>query len=64
MDDSEPLDIGLPREPPSVDEAVAKLRLRLRDWSLAELEERGLVEWDWENGVVKRGAQFEEGEPD
>lgn len=46
--------------PPSASEAVAALRLRLHEYTLLELEDCGLVEWDRENHVVKEGPRFEE----
>ena len=51
-------------DPPSHDEAVAKLRLQLRHVSLQELEEEGLVTWERNNHVVKRGPQFDEKRPE
>lgn len=48
------------KDPPSADEAVAKLRLLLRDRSLAQLEEEGMVIWDRDEHTVKRGPNFDE----
>lgn len=47
-------------DPPSADEAVAKFRLLRRDQSLAQLEDEGLVIWDRDEDVVKRGPNFDE----
>jgi len=47
-------------DPPSDDEDVAKLRLELRHCSLEELEEAGLVQWDRDECVVKKGPKFDE----
>jgi len=47
-------------DPPSVDEDVAKLRLQLRQYSLSELEQAGVVRWDKDEHLVKKGPQFEE----
>lgn len=54
---------GIPEEAPcevplSADEDVAKLRLQLKDLSLEELEEKGLVRWDKKENVVKKGKNF------
>lgn len=51
---------GLPKsahrpDPPSAEEDVAKLRLELRDSSLEQLEDIGLVKWDRESNVVRKG---------
>jgi len=45
---------------PSVDEDVAKLRLKLRHCSLEELEEAGLVKRDTAESVVKKGPEFDD----
>lgn len=50
-------------DPPSADEAVARLRLQLRHKSVEELEADGLVEWDKENNVVRRGPNFDQERP-
>jgi hypothetical protein len=49
--------------PPSGDEEVAKLRLKLSHKSLEELLEEGLVEIDRENEVIVKGPHFERGRP-
>ena len=64
MDEHETRERIVRDDPPSADEDVAKLRLRLRDLSLAELEERGLVNWDREEHVVRRGPRFDEERPE
>lgn len=46
-------------EPPSATEDVAKLRLQLRHLSLAELEWVGLVSWDRDDHVVRRGPHLD-----
>lgn len=48
------------RQPPSDNEEVAKLRLRFSHISLRELERRGVVDWDRDKNVVKKGTHFEE----
>ena len=45
-------------DPPSADEDVAKLRLQLRHLSLEQLEERGLVRWERDEHVVRKGPRF------
>ncbi|MDS0301344.1 hypothetical protein NDI76_21665 [Halogeometricum sp. S1BR25-6] len=50
-------------DPPSIDEEVAKLRLRLNHLSLLELEERELVRWNREKHVVARGSEFDKFQP-
>ena len=47
-------------DPPSADEDVAKLRLELRHFSLSELVEEGIVNWDRDNHVVRKGPVFDE----
>ena len=47
-------------EPPSANEAVAKLRLELNHRSVEELEEEGLVIWDRDEHVVKKGPKFDD----
>lgn len=51
----------LRNDPPSADEDVARLRLRLRHRSLIELEHEGLLEWDREEHVVRKGPEFDSG---
>jgi hypothetical protein len=48
-------------EPPSADEDVAKLRLQLRQKSVEELVDDGLVSLDRENNVVVKGPHFGRG---
>lgn len=50
-------------DPPSADEDVARLRLQLRDRSLAQLEGDGLVVYDRATHVVRKGLSFEENHP-
>lgn len=47
-------------DPPSANEDVAKLRLQLRDYSLAELDQAGVVNWDKDAHIVKKGPHFDE----
>lgn len=47
-------------DPPSANEDVAKLRLELNHRSLEELEEEGLVRWDRDEHVVKKGPKFDD----
>lgn len=49
-------------DPPSATETVAKLRLALNHLSLAELEEQGVVKWDKNSHVVRKGPRFNEKE--
>ena len=50
-------------DPVSADIDVARLRLQLRNRSLEQLEAVGLIEWDRENNVVRKGPDFEEHHP-
>lgn len=50
-------------DPVSADEDVAKLRLQLKDYSLEQLEAIGLVEWDREANIVRRGPYFGDKKP-
>jgi len=45
---------------PSANEDVAKLRLRLNQFSLPELVSKGLVEWKKNDNIVTEGYQFDE----
>ena len=54
----------LHHDPPSADEDVAKLRLRLRHLSLEQLEDEGLVRWDRDEHVVRKGPRFDELPPE
>jgi len=56
-------DDGLCNDPVSADIDVARLRLQLSDLSLEQLEADGLVEWDRENHVVRKGPDFQEKHP-
>ena len=56
-----------PRQPstwtndvPSADEAVAKFRLQQRDVPLFNLLAKGYLTWDRDEGVVRKGPQFDE----
>lgn len=49
---------------PSATEDVAKLRLQLSDYSLSELEQEGLVKWDKDEQIVKKGPKFDEKKPE
>lgn len=50
----------MPRsDPPSADEDVARLRLKLSHLPLSELAKRGLVEWDRDDHVVTKGPAFD-----
>lgn len=55
---------GSRNDPPSADEEVAKLRLQLSDWSLSELEQERLVNWNRDEHVVAKGPQFDEKRPE
>jgi len=50
-------------DPPSADLDVAKLRLELSKKSLEELVEDGVVKWDREENVVKKGPHFDKERP-
>jgi len=50
-------------DPVSADIDIARLRLQLRNRSLEELEAVGLIEWDREDNVVRKGPDFEENHP-
>jgi len=50
----------LHNDPQSADEEVAKLRLQLNHLSLSELESKGLVHWNRDEGIVTKGDQFNE----
>jgi len=56
-DSTAPHDV-LGNDPPSANEDVAKLRLKLKYLSLPELESKGLVEWDKEKQLITKGPQF------
>ncbi|WP_049804929.1 hypothetical protein [Natrinema pellirubrum] len=60
MDENKSTEHEPRNEPPSADEEVATLRLQLRHYSLSELEEEGLVKWDRDEYIVKKGPQFDE----
>jgi hypothetical protein len=47
------------QDPPSADEAVARLRLWFCNRSLRELETRGVLDWDRDEHVVKKGGNFD-----
>lgn len=47
-------------DPPSANEDVAKLRLQLSHLTLSKLEEEGLVRWDKDEHVVRKGLHFNE----
>lgn len=46
-------------DPPSADENVARLRLVLRNTPLSTLEEYGLVTYDRDENVVRKGPRFD-----
>lgn len=46
-------------QPPSANEAVAKLRLWFHHQSLQELEMKDVLYWDRDEHVVKKGRQFD-----
>jgi len=47
------------KQPPSVGEAVARLRLRYRHRTLRYLVAQGVLDWDRDEDVVRRGRNFE-----
>lgn len=46
--------------PPSATVEVARLRFELRDTSLRELDNKGVVIWDKNEGIVRKGEKFYE----
>lgn len=46
-------------DPPSANEDVAKLRLQLSHLSLSELEAEGLIKYDRDKQIVKKGPNFD-----
>jgi hypothetical protein len=50
-------------DPPSAGVDVAKLRLELNEKFLEELVEDGVVKWDQERNVVKKGPNFDKERP-
>jgi len=57
-DSTAPHDV-LGDDPESANEHVAKLRLQLKQFSLPELINKGLVEWDKDEHLVTKGPQFD-----
>lgn len=53
-----PFDL-LNNDPPSANEDVAKLRLKLNHLSLSELESKRLVKWNKDEHVVDKGDCFD-----
>lgn len=51
-------------EPCSANEEVAKLRFEMREHSLEELEEAGLVRVDTDEEIVRKGPNFDGKKPD
>jgi hypothetical protein len=52
------LEFTLGNDPPSANEDVAKLRLELNHLSVEELEKEGLVRYDRDEHIVKKGSKF------
>jgi hypothetical protein len=48
---------------PSENEDVARLRLQLNGQSCEQLEKKGLVSYDQEEDIVRKGPCFEEDRP-
>ncbi|RBI60602.1 hypothetical protein DMJ13_16540 [halophilic archaeon] len=46
-------------DPPSANEDVARLRLELRRTDLSTLVDRGILTWDQEANIVRKGPQFD-----
>ena len=46
-------------DPPSADEDVARLRLALRNTSLSALVDRGILTYDRDENVVRKGPRFD-----
>lgn len=57
MAENNPLEDTPHNDPPSAGEDVAKLRLRLSHLSLEELEEEGVVRWDKDKQIVRKGPK-------
>jgi hypothetical protein len=57
------VDNGVRTDPVSADIDVARLRLQLCDLSLERLEVDGLVEWDRETNIVRKGPDFKKKHP-
>jgi len=57
-DSTAPHDV-LGDDPESANEEVAKLRLQLKEFSLPELVNKGLVEWNKDEHLVTKGPQFD-----
>ncbi|WP_227380856.1 hypothetical protein [Haladaptatus halobius] len=49
----------LNNDPPSADEAVARLRLALCHTDLSTLVDHGFVIWDHDENLVKKGPRFD-----
>ena len=47
-------------DPPSANEDVAKLRLELKHLLLEKLEKEGLVRWDRNEHIVRKGPKFDD----
>lgn len=47
-------------DPPSATRDIARLRLQLRNRSLADLEDAELVVWDRDKHIVRKGPRFED----
>jgi hypothetical protein len=56
-------DDELRNDPVSADIDVARLRLQFRNRSLEQLEAVGLVKWDREANVIRKGPDFEKNHP-
>ena len=46
-------------DPPSADEDVARLRLALRNTHLSALVERGILTYDPDEHIVRKGPRFD-----
>ncbi len=56
-------DVQLPEGITIADDDLATLRTQMRHVHLPKLEDAGLVEWDREANVLRRGPRFEEIRP-
>lgn len=63
--DHNPLDddVRLPEDAIIEDDDLATLRTQMRHVHLPKLEDEGLVEWDREANVLRKGPRFEEIRP-
>lgn len=54
----------LENDPPSANEDVARFRLDHRHTDLSTLVDRGLLIWDHDENIVKKGPRFDTNTPE